>query len=1118
MADLGRSIAAEVQRFLRPLTDLAYARDPAAATRRLLRRAGWTVPVTLDPVPLLDAVAELQSGVTALLDDPVPDSLGEVATWLQTVLDLAEQARTIGETIGQAVGPPGASAALLGELAADVTGLLLVQWAGNRRPLLDLAALTGVYQIVDSPAVGEGGWARPSGRRAVFHPEAVLTFAGDPLGSLTARFAPDGWATSEGAALSGVLVQGALGPFVTRHGGRWAVDPAMLRQSGGPGQAGWTAAIALPAPVNPPGGDAVVTAEVTFVSAADTDSTGISGPAVEIRPSGSFGGTIAGSPWTVTTTFDVQTASGPVSPTDSIVVTPDGVRGPGGLAALADVTVGRTADLVIGSAATGLTLGDVSLRLFASIDGDGADAGFAVLASRSRLGISTADFGSVVSSIVSFDLAADFDAGVEWSRRGGLRLSGSADLSMPLVSQLVLGPLTVSNVVLELTIADTLGVLVAGDVALTIGPVALVLQHVGVGVDAEPRRTANAPFAIGLAAQPPTGAGLAVDAGVVSGGGFLEIISATGSYEGVVDLQALGVGISAVVIVDTEVPGSDGWSMFLALFLSLPSIQLGFGFTLTGVGGVAGVNRTLDPEALGAAVRTGALDAVLFPDDPIADAPAIIDTFGQIFPPAPGQVVFGPVVRIGWGTPSLVEAVLGIVIALPDPVLLAVVGSVTAVLPTADLDLVSIHLDVGGVIDVTAGTLSVSAALHDSTIVGFALSGGMELRADFGAKPSFLLALGGFHPGFKDVPPGFPDVARLQLALTSNPLFNVSCRSYLAIVANTVQFGAALDVSAEISGFRIAGGASFDALVEFGPFHLTTQVGMYISVSAVGIDLAGVWLDLEVRGPNRWVFDGLARFTVLGFEEQIEVHEQIGSARQEPPVPAVDPRPAILAALELAEAWTVVGALGGSGVTVAASGSAIAAAPDAGLAVGQRVAPLGIELTHIGESPIGDYRTFTIEARPASLPVTGETTDWFAPAQFLDIDATAALGGPSFERLANGVTLGGAVPTAGAALASTLAYEQILRDPSMGIDSLTLDDTHDPTGDDRLLIGTSFGGSLAGGPYTMASGDVPAMTDIQYAVVNATTGATLATATSWSAAHATRRASEAIVPTWELAR
>ena len=59
--------------------------------------------------------------------------------------------------------------------------------------------------------------------------------------------------------------------------------------------------------------------------------------------------------------------------------------------------------------------------------------------------------------------------------------------------------------------------------------------------------------------------------------------------------------------------------------------------------------------------------------------------------------------------------------------------------------------------------------------------------------------------------------------------------------------------------------------------------------------------------------------TRIILEEQIEVHEQIGSARQEPPVPAVDPRPAILAALELAEAWTVVGALGGSGVTVAAS-------------------------------------------------------------------------------------------------------------------------------------------------------------------------------------------------------
>ena len=83
----------------------------------------------------------------------------------------------------------------------------------------------------------------------------------------------------------------------------------------------------------------------------------------------------------------------------------------------------------------------------------------------------------------------------------------------------------------------------------------------------------------------------------------------------------MGVGICAVVIIETEAPGVDGWSMFFALFLELPSIQLGFGFTLTGVGGVAGINRTIDPDALGSAVRSGSLDTILFPADPIAEAP-----------------------------------------------------------------------------------------------------------------------------------------------------------------------------------------------------------------------------------------------------------------------------------------------------------------------------------------------------------------------------------------------------------------------------------------------------------------------------------------------------------------
>ena len=93
----------------------------------------------------------------------------------------------------------------------------------------------------------------------------------------------------------------------------------------------------------------------------------------------------------------------------------------------------------------------------------------------------------------------------------------------------------------------------------------------------------------------------------------------------------------------------------------------------------------------------------------------------------------GPVVKIGWGKPAtLVTAQLGPVISLPDPVVLAVLGTVTCVLPSEDLDLVALHLDVGGVFDFGAGTLAIDASLHDSHVLWFALTGDMALRATFG--------------------------------------------------------------------------------------------------------------------------------------------------------------------------------------------------------------------------------------------------------------------------------------------------------------------------------------------------------------------------------------------------
>ena len=52
-------------------------------------------------------------------------------------------------------------------------------------------------------------------------------------------------------------------------------------------------------------------------------------------------------------------------------------------------------------------------------------------------------------------------------------------------------------------------------------------------------------------------------------------------------------------VLDTIMPdGSSGFSFLLIITFTLPPIQLGFGFTLNGVGGLGGVNRTMNTDAL----------------------------------------------------------------------------------------------------------------------------------------------------------------------------------------------------------------------------------------------------------------------------------------------------------------------------------------------------------------------------------------------------------------------------------------------------------------------------------------------------------------------------------------
>jgi hypothetical protein len=539
------------------------------------------------------------------------------------------------------------------------------------------------------------------------------------------------------------------------------------------------------------------------------------------------------------------------------------------------------------------------------------------------------------------------------------------------------------------------------------------------------------------------------------------------------------------------------------------------------VGGLAGVHRTLDVEALQSSVRAGALDSILFPENPIADAPFIIGQFQAIFPSAIDRYVFGPVVKIGWGAPTLIEAQVALVISIPDPISVAVLGSVTSVLPSADVDLVALRLDVAGIVDTAAATVSIDASLHDSHIVGFALSGDMALRAAFGDHPSFLMALGGFHPGF-DRPDGFPALSRLSLAIDAGDLLDIRFESYFAIASNSLQFGAAFELTASVEGFGVNGGAEFDALVTLAPFSLDTHVGFHIAVTGAGLDLASAWLDVDLTGPNPWFVVGTATIKVFGLKQPLKVDQRIGSRRPEPAPPAEDVLGQLLAALALPDAWSV-GAAGGAGVVVAAGdpgNDALVVSPDGTLGVSQRIVPLGLSIDRGEPWAIeGGYDRFDLEPAASGMTSSGSLTDWFAPAAYVDLGPRERLSAPSFERLKSGIEFGGGAPTAGPARTVTLEYEQILRDPGLKEDAVALpafDLRADPRG--GAIAGAARGRAPKG--FAIAPAATPiAVVPPRYVAVDRLTAAGHEVARSWTAcrlSRAGRRQATAIVPGWEV--
>jgi hypothetical protein len=623
--------------------------------------------------------------------------------------------------------------------------------------------------------------------------------------------------------------------------------------------------------------------------------------------------------------------------------------------------------------------------------------------------------GFLQKILSSVNVEAESSLTFGFSLLNGFYLRGGAKFSLEFPLHIDLGPLHLTS--MQLTMApevDRFRVQAGATIGLELGPLKAVVENIGLDASIFFKQGNLGPMDLQIGFKPPNGVGLSIDAAIVKGGGYLYFDFDKEEYAGVLELSiAEIVTVKAIGLITTRMPdGSKGFSMLIIITAEFGTgIQLGFGFTLLGIGGLLGLNRTMLLEPIAAGIRNGAMNSIMFPDNPVANAPRIISDLRTYFPPFEGRFLIGPMLKIGWGTPTLISLAFGIIIEIPGNV--AIVGIIKVALPTEDAPLIVINVAFIGALEFDKSRVWFFAAMYDSRILFMTMEGEMGLLMDFSDHPNFVLSVGGFHPQFNPPPLPFPNPKRIHIDVLRTPVSRITVENYFAVTSNTVQFGARSEIFYGIDAFNLHGNFSFDALFQFSPFHFIIEISFSIGMDVFGAGVFSVNLRLSLSGPAPWEACGTATLSIdlwlFSIDISVDFDIKWGDA-DNPKLPSIEAIPLLAAEFGKADNWRA-GIPNNLNLLVTlrkldVNTEKLVLHPLGTLRISQRVLPLGIHIDKVGNNPVSDAHLFTVQANVGSLITTANAPkEKFAIAQFQDLSEAQKLSSASFEDIDGGVEL-----------------------------------------------------------------------------------------------------------------
>jgi len=613
----------------------------------------------------------------------------------------------------------------------------------------------------------------------------------------------------------------------------------------------------------------------------------------------------------------------------------------------------------------------------------------------------------LASLLAGADIEGAFDLGLGWTLSEGLvvRASGSLEIAIPMHQSLGIATLETLYIIVKIRDDGSFALELSAGINGQLGPLIATVERMGVEVTLAFSSGADGnlgPIDLDIGFKPPNGIGLALDAGVVRGGGYLYLDFEKGEYAGALELVFSGfLAVKAIGLISTQMPdGSDGFSLLIVVTaeFGMP-IQLGYGFTLIGLGGLMGLNRSMALEELADGVRTGSVENVMFPRDVIANAPQIISDMRRFFPPEEGVFLIGPMAKLGWGTPTLVSASLGIIIEVP-PGNIAILGVLKCALPTEDTALLLLQVQFIGALEVDKSRLWFFASLYGSRVLFITIGGDMGLLIAWGNDAEFLISVGGFHPRFNPPPTPFPTPARISLSILNESFARIRVEGYFAVTANTAQFGAAVELYFGVSVFSVDGHLGFDALFQFSPFYFIITFSASMSVNVFGAGLFSVRIRGELEGTTPWHVEGEGSISILFWDIDIPFSHTWGDGA-DTVLPSIEALPIVQAEFEKLENWLALTPAGGQlsvSLRTIEETAELVLHPVGALRIAQRAVPLDLSIQKIGNQTISDVEKISLVVTAPGLVQRDGVTEQFATSQYRDLDDSSKLSLPAYEK------------------------------------------------------------------------------------------------------------------------